>query len=129
MRISNGPRSRKKPEEPASRQIMPEVLSLEEFDSKLEDGIMVKSTEVPNRVYLVKRGEKIQVWHSRRLVGYLCVAPKATRLNPAGFTPTTEAYLSFYLNLTLNEEEFLKVANLQRTAGIYFAEGRLDDLR
>ena len=62
-----GPDASGRPDPPVSKKVMPELLSIERFDERLDDGIVIKSEEFPGRAYVVKRDEKIQVWQNKRL--------------------------------------------------------------
>jgi len=104
--------------------VIPDVMSLASFERRLRSGITVPSKVVPSRFYTLKQNERINVWENGKCVGYLCVSPRQTSFGDDGVV-LTETYLSFYLNLALNEEGFLKVAVLQpglRYTGRYFRE-------
>ena len=93
--------------------IIPAVLSSEDFEKRLKDEISIVSKTSPNRIYRLKWNEPIIVSEKGKTVGYLCVRPRSVLNFDSPIS--VETYLAFYLNLTLNEESFLRVANLQRT--------------
>ena len=92
--------------------VLGDVLRADEFERKLRSGIIVPSTMVPYRKYILKWNEKIDVWEHEKHVGYLCVSPR--RIDSKRHSVAVDTYLAFYMNLVLAEENFLKVANLHR---------------
>ena len=93
-------------------ELMPDIVNADRFEKKLRIGIAVPSGLVPERMYLLKWNERIEVWEHDRHVGHLCVLPR--ELDTAKHTVAVDTYRAFYINLVLREEGFLKVANLYR---------------
>lgn len=87
--------------------ILPEVLTPREFESKLKDGIRIPSSIVKGRTYILELGKRIKVIdRGKSKVTYLCVGSR----NPS--IDKIAEYTALYLNLVLNENGLLNVANV-----------------
>jgi hypothetical protein len=105
------------------RQVISEVLDIDDFYSRVKEGIRIQSSINPRRFYLLKWKKQIEVYEYERLVGSLCIGPKQSSRYLGGVDYLSmELYLAFYLNLILNEKEFLGTANLMSRSRVNLLE-------
>ena len=104
-----------------SEEVIPEILSPNDFERRAKAGIEVASKLVPGRTYLLRWKRKLAVLENGKTVGYLCVRPYSE-------CDIFAEHLSLYLNLVLNERRLLAVANLISDRSQSLHQGLLDTI-
>ncbi|MGH2638408.1 MAG: hypothetical protein ACRDF4_03900, partial [Rhabdochlamydiaceae bacterium] len=84
-----------------------ELLSPREFEAKIRKGIRVHSSKIKGRTYVLQLGNRIKVLDGvGKKPTYLCVGTTAKCKD------VIDEYTVLYLNLLLNEDGLLRVANV-----------------